>query len=216
MGRCKIAKKFGHKMTQTTAALVPFTLNPVLTSLAGIAIETEVQVGNKKFLENILWTHKGLSGPSILKASLYWSKNDSVKINFLPKVDIHKILKEHKKKNLPNALKAYIPAKFSEVWLQHHGLPLNRNCAELSGIEKEKLVEIIHHWSFVPSGTEGYRKAEVTRGGVDTDQVSSKTMESRIQKDLFFIGEVLDVTGLLGGYNFQWAWSSGYVAALNV
>lgn len=212
----RVAKKFGHKIIETTPALVPLTLNSVITNLAGIAIESEVHIGNKKFLENILWTHKGLSGPSILKASLYWSKGEAVRINFLPKDDIYQILKDNKKKILANALKTYLPSRFIELWLSYHELPLNRNCAELSGAQKEKLVEVIHHWSFVPSGTEGYRKAEVTRGGVDTNEVSSKTMESRLQKNLYFIGEVLDVTGLLGGYNFQWAWSSGYVAALNV
>lgn len=212
----RVAKKFGHKIIETTPALVPLTLNSVITNLAGIAIESEVHVGNKKFLENILWTHKGLSGPSILKASLYWNKGEAVRINFLPKDDIYQILKDNKKKILANALKTYLPSRFIELWLSYHELPLNRNCAELSGAQKEKLVEVIHHWSFVPSGTEGYRKAEVTRGGVDTNEVSSKTMESRLQKNLYFIGEVLDVTGLLGGYNFQWAWSSGYVAALNV
>ncbi len=209
----KIAKKFGHKIIETTPALVPFTLEKVLASLAGIAVESEVTVNNKKFLENILWTHKGLSGPSILKASLYWKKNDQVKINFLPKADIYEILKVQKRKSLVNALKSHLPSRFVEIWLEYHKLPLNQNCAELSGAHKEKLVEVIHHWTFTPSGTEGYRKAEVTRGGVDTNQVSSKTMESRIQKNLYFIGEVLDVTGLLGGYNFQWAWSSSFVAA---
>lgn len=209
----RVAKKFGHKLIETTPALVPFTLGKFNTNLAGIAIESEVKVGNMKFLENILWTHKGLSGPSILKASLYWNKKDEVKINFLPKSDLYEILKEHKKKNLVNALKEHLPTRFVELWLTQHELPLNRNCAELSGAQKEKLIEVMHHWTFVPSGTEGYRKAEVTRGGVDTNQVSSKSMESRLQKNLYFIGEVLDVTGLLGGYNFQWAWSSGYVAA---
>ncbi|POB12869.1 NAD(P)/FAD-dependent oxidoreductase [Halobacteriovorax sp. DA5] len=209
----RVAKKFGHKLIETTPALVPFTLDKVNANLAGIAIESEVKVGSKKFLENILWTHKGLSGPSILKASLYWNIKDEVKINFLPKSDLYEILKEHKKKNLVNALKGHLPSRFVELWLAQHDLPLNRNCAELSGAQKEKLIEVMHHWTFVPNGTEGYRKAEVTRGGVDTNQVSSKTMESRLQKNLYFVGEVLDVTGLLGGYNFQWAWSSGYVAA---
>ncbi|WP_419172914.1 NAD(P)/FAD-dependent oxidoreductase [Halobacteriovorax sp.] len=209
----RIAKQFGHKMVETTPALVPFTLENVLKNLAGVAIESEVCVGNKKFLENILWTHKGLSGPSILKASLYWESKSKVKINFMPKSDIYQILKDKNKKTLLNALKEEMPIRFVEEWLKLFKLPLNRKCAELSGDQKELLVKVFHHWEFIPSGTEGYRKAEVTRGGVDTNQVSSKTMESRLQKNLFFIGEVLDVTGLLGGYNFQWAWSSGYVAA---
>lgn len=178
-----------------------------------LPIESEVSVGNKKFLENILWTHKGLSGPSILKASLYWQNKEKVKINFLPKGDLYQVFKLKNKKTLINALKEELPVRFVEEWLKLFNLPLNRKCAELSGEQKELIVKIFHHWEFTPSGTEGYRKAEVTRGGIDTNQVSSKSMESRLQNNLFFIGEVLDVTGLLGGYNFQWAWSSGYVAA---
>lgn len=216
----KVAKKFGHKLIETFPALVPFTLDNDLLNdvvkISGVSLLASVQTGAKAFTENILFTHKGLSGPAILKASLYWQPHQEVVINLLPQITVEEVLKKSSKKTLANALKEYFPKSFIDIWVGQIPRVLDKKVAELSRQEIVDLREIIHEWKFIPSGTEGYRKAEVTRGGVCTSKVSSKTMESQLASGLFLIGEVLDVTGLLGGYNFQWAWSSGYVAGENV
>jgi len=216
----KIARQFGHKTIETNPALVPFTadedLKKEFSSISGVSVLANVSSGEKSFMENILFTHRGLSGPAILKASLYWSHHEKVKINFMPQADIAEILKKNGKKILLNSLKEFLPARFIETWVGQIPRVLGKKGAEISKKDIEDLREILHEYEFTPAGTEGYRKAEVTRGGVSTDQVSSKTMESKLSPGLFFVGEILDVTGLLGGYNFQWAWSSGYVAAQNV
>lgn len=216
----KIARQFGHKIIETNPALVPFTADEDLkrefSSISGVSVLAKVSSGDQSFMENILFTHRGLSGPAILKASLYWSHREKVRINFLPSIDVSEILSKNSKKIVLNSLKEYLPVRFVETWIGQIPRILQKKGAEVSKKEILELKELLHEFDFIPSGTEGYRKAEVTRGGVDTDQVSSKTMESKLSPGLFFIGEVLDVTGLLGGYNFQWAWSSGYVAASNV
>jgi predicted Rossmann fold flavoprotein len=216
----KIARQFGHKVIETNPALVPFTadedLKKEFSTISGVSVLANVYSGDKSFNENILFTHRGLSGPAILKASLYWKNREKVKINFMPIADIQDIVRGAGKKILSNALKEHLPARFIETWVGQIPRILNKKGSEISNKEITELREILHEYEFIPSGTEGYRKAEVTRGGVSTDHVSSKTMESKLSPGLFFIGEVLDITGLLGGYNFQWAWSSGHVAAQNV
>lgn len=213
----KIARQFGHKVIETNPALVPFTadedLKKEFSSISGVSVLANVYSGDKSFNENILFTHRGLSGPAILKASLYWKNREKVKIDFMPMVDVQELIRGSGKKILSNILKEHLPARFIETWVGQIPRVLNKKGSEISNKEIIELREIIHEYEFIPSGTEGYRKAEVTRGGVSTDQVSSKSMESKLSPGLFFIGEVLDITGLLGGYNFQWAWSSGHVAA---
>mgnify|MGYP000182353403 FL=1 len=216
----KIARQFGHKIIETEPALVPFTANEDLkkefSTISGVSLLATVSCGGQSFSENILFTHRGLSGPAILKVSLYWGNREKVRTNFMPMADIETILKSNTKKTLQNALKESLPTRFIEMWVGQIPRILSKKCSEISNKEIAELREILHEYDFCPAGTEGYRKAEVTRGGISTDNVSSKTMESKLSPGLFFIGETLDVTGLLGGYNFQWAWSSGYVAAQNV
>jgi predicted Rossmann fold flavoprotein len=214
----QIAKKFGHKLIETSPALVPFTLDGhdlnKAVELSGVSLESIIKVGKTSFCENILFTHKGLSGPAILKASLYWHPGEMVTINFLPKANIEDIINSSPKKKLRNTLKEVLPERFIEVWLGPV-TNLDKNGAEIGKKQLQLITNLTHNWEFKPKGTEGYRKAEVTRGGVATDMISSKTMESKLSPGLFFVGEVIDVTGLLGGYNFQWAWSSGFIAGNN-
>ena len=160
----------------------------------------------------MLLTHRGLSGPAILQISSYWSPGDSISVNLLPGIDILVVLKENhqSKKQLGTILDQFLPSRFVKVWLEHRGgsRPLN----QYSASELKEIARHLSDWRIAPSGTEGYPKAEVTVGGVDTKELSSKTMETKKVPGLYFIGEVVDVTGWLGGYNFQWAWSSGWAA----
>lgn len=209
----KIAKQFGLKLTKTVPALVPFTLNEkTYSDLSGLSIDSIVSCNNICFRENILFTHKGLSGPAILQISSYWNGGDTVKIDLLPETDLPSVLSEHKsnKTELVNVLSKFFPKRFAEKWceLNFPTKPVNK----LSDKEIEMIEIMLHCWKIVPKGTEGFGKAEVTKGGVDTSELSSKTMESKKVPGLYFIGEVVDVTGWLGGYNFQWAWSSGFAA----
>lgn len=209
----KIAKQFGLKLTKTVPALVPFTLSEKSYSeLSGLSIDSIVSCNNISFRENILFTHKGLSGPAILQISSYWNGGDTVNINLLPETDLPSVLNEHKpnKTELLNVLSKFFPKRFAEKWceLNFPTKPVNK----LSDKEIEMIEIMLHCWKIVPKGTEGFGKAEVTKGGVDTSELSSKTMESKNVPGLYFIGEVVDVTGWLGGYNFQWAWSSGFAA----
>lgn len=209
----KIAKQFGLKLTKTVPALVPFTLNEKSYSdLSGLSIDSIVSCNNISFRENILFTHKGLSGPAILQISSYWNGGDTVNIDLLPETDLPSVLNEHKpnKTELVNVLSKFFPKRFAEKWceLNFPTKPVNK----LSDKEIEMIEIMLHCWKLVPKGTEGFGKAEVTKGGVDTNELSSKTMESKKVPGLYFIGEVVDVTGWLGGYNFQWAWSSGFAA----
>ncbi|MBN8583805.1 MAG: NAD(P)/FAD-dependent oxidoreductase [Ignavibacteria bacterium] len=209
----KIAKQFGLKLTKTVPALVPFTLNEkAYSELSGLSIDSIVSCNNISFRENILFTHKGLSGPAILQISSYWNGGDTVNIDLLPETDLPSVLNEHKpnKTELVNVLSKFFPKRFAEKWceLNFPTKPVNK----LSDKEIEMIEIMLHCWKLVPKGTEGFGKAEVTKGGVDTNELSSKTMESKKVPGLYFIGEVVDVTGWLGGYNFQWAWSSGFAA----
>lgn len=214
----KIAAQFGLDIIAPKPALVPLIVAGeyagLCTSLAGVSIFAEVSYGKASFRENILFTHRGLSGPAILQISSYLEEAAQIKINLLPDLDLRQILlaAKTKKGNLSSILKLYLPRRFVEYLFANE----NKNIADYKNSELVAIVENLHNFSIRISGNEGYAKAEVTAGGVDTKMLSSKTMETRSVPGLYFIGEVIDVTGWLGGYNFQWAWSSGYVAGMSV
>lgn len=219
-----IAKQFGLKVTPRQASLVPFTFKgEILTqmqALAGLSLEVSIQCNNQSFKEALLFTHKGLSGPAVLQISNYWRQGDSITVNYLPNLMLATQLTEWQqageKSTLKNLLARLFPKRFVTDWLAKQGAIasfIESPIAQLSNAQKSLLIETIHEHTLTPNGTEGYKTAEVTLGGVDTDGVSSKTFEAKKVPGLFFIGEVLDVTGWLGGFNFQWAWASGYCAA---
>ena len=212
----RIAQQFGLKITEPRPGLVPFTLNPPLDELSGVSIDTIVSCRDVRFRENILFTHRGLSGPAILQISNYCGDGESIQIDLLPDRSTWEILGTRRQSpmELVNVLSQYLPRRFVQAWCERFApsRPLNRYSTD----ELQSIVHKLHHWQIQPSGTEGYAKAEVTAGGVDTDELSSKTMESRRVPGLYFIGEVVDVTGWLGGYNFQWAWASGFAAGQSV
>ena len=220
-----IAKQFSLALTERQAGLVPFmfsdAMKPVCERLAGLALEVVVSCNGRSFTESILFTHRGISGPVILQISNYWSPGDEIKINLLPHLDATKWLLAAKQQHSKSQLKTILSHKLSKTLvneLQALWWPnaANLALAEFSDKHLITIGEHLNNWILKPSATEGYRTAEVTLGGVDTDGISSKTMEAKQQAGLYFIGEVLDVTGHLGGYNFQWAWSSGYSAGLFV
>lgn len=214
----QIAEQFGHHIWPTQPGLVPFTLHDAdkqkLSGLSGIALECEVKNNNAQFNENILFTHRGLSGPAILQLSSYWSVGEEVHINMLPNLDVAQLLfdQQEQKTNklLRNVLSDYLPKRVVTAFISENDLTIT--IQNLSKERINKIAELLNNWVLKPNATEGYRTAEVTLGGVDCDEISSKTMESNKVKGLYFIGEVVDVTGWLGGYNFQWAWSSGWCA----
>ncbi|MGZ5076169.1 MAG: NAD(P)/FAD-dependent oxidoreductase [Methylobacter sp.] len=214
----KIAGQFGINVLPTHAGLVPFTLQPEdkdkFSALSGIALPCLVSNSRQGFSENVLFTHRGLSGPAILQISSYWRAGEEITINLLPQVDLEAELKSKRRQKLKNKLKtimeSYLPKRLIGVFLPEE--LLERSLQDLSDKQIQRVAEQINSWTIKPNGTEGYRTAEVTAGGVDCDAVSSKTMESKQVPGLYFIGEVLDVTGWLGGYNFQWAWSSAWCA----
>jgi predicted Rossmann fold flavoprotein len=216
----KIAKQFGIKVWPTKAGLVPFTLHVEdknkLADLAGISFDSVVSNKKINFRENSLLTHRGLSGPAMLQMSSYWRPGEFININFLPEIDLLEelmLLKNNKEKKQVNSyLTKYLANRLVKVIIPHDlG---QKKCIELSANDIKKIINITQFWQLKPNGTEGYKTAEVTLGGVDCNALSSKTMECNKHKGLYFVGEVLDVTGWLGGYNFQWAWSSGYAAGL--
>jgi hypothetical protein len=220
----ELAQQFGHTLIATDASLVPFTFTDktgeLIRALAGISLPVIASNERISFKLPMLFTHRGLSGPAMLQLSNYWHTGETININLLPEVDVTDILLARKKshprqlirtvlaENTDNALpKKLLAALQTHLWDDIKD-------TELANIKDERLIELgatLNGWQLKPSGTEGYRTAEVTRGGVKTDEVSSKTMQSNLQDGLYFIGEVLDVTGWLGGYNFQWAWASGFV-----
>ncbi|QCJ68495.1 aminoacetone oxidase family FAD-binding enzyme [Providencia heimbachae] len=217
----RLAEQFGHTIVPTRAALVPFTLHkPLLDALqvlSGISVAATVtSTSGTLFKENILFTHRGLSGPAILQISNYWKPGEYVSINLLPETPIDRFLSDeklaHPNQSLKNTLIKLLPKRLIEV-LQGLGQIPDCNLKQLNHPQIEALHNTLHHWQVQPNGTEGYRTAEVTLGGVDTREISSKTMESLNVSGLYFIGEVMDVTGWLGGYNFQWAWSSAAACA---
>jgi len=213
----KIAEQFGHNIFPTRAGLVPFTLQPddkkQLEALSGISVDCHVSNDAIAFKENILFTHRGLSGPAILQISSYWQPGEAITIDLLPELDVAHIIKNRQAKQanikLKTVLTEILPKRILPALL---GDTIDKPLQELSNIRINEIAQNIHHWSIKPGGTEGYRTAEVTLGGVDCDELSSKTMASNKVPGLYFIGEIIDVTGWLGGYNFQWAWSSGWCA----
>ncbi|PCI69096.1 MAG: aminoacetone oxidase family FAD-binding enzyme [Piscirickettsiaceae bacterium] len=214
----QLAKQFDHHIWPTTAGLVPFTVQPTekawLAELSGIAIDCLVSNERADFRENILLTHRGLSGPAILQISSYWNAGEAVTINLLPELDVYPYLiaRQSKQPNtsLKNTLSEHLPKRFLSAYLASEGI--DEPLQSLSHQRLKTIADKLNTWVFKPNSTEGYRTAEVTLGGVDCDEISSKTMESKKAKNLYFIGEVVDVTGWLGGYNFQWSWSSGWCA----
>ena len=218
----KIAEQFAIPVVPIRASLVPFTWkdsDKPFASLSGISLPISVTNRDKRFSNQMLFTHRGLSGPAILQISNYWDMGETVEIDLLPSESIYDILQELRqyspKLQLKTVLSRYLPKKLVELWFEQKLLE-DKIIAQLTKQNMDFLVNFIHHWQFLPNGTEGYRTAEVTIGGVDTDYISSKTMEVKNTQGLYFIGEVLDVTGWLGGYNFQWAWSSAYACAMGI
>ena len=214
----EIAKKFDHDVIETLPALVPLTFNEKILEmckeLTGLSVEAIVSFNKTLFQEGMLFTHRGLSGPSILQISSYWKQGDNIKVNLSPKLNVFNFLEEKRKNNpkldIGQILSDILPKRLAQIICTNN--KVTGNISELSNKILKQLSDNINTWLINPTGSEGYRTAEVTLGGVNTKELSSKTMMSNKHQGLFFIGEVVDVTGHLGGYNFQWAWSSGYVA----
>ncbi|MEZ8102366.1 NAD(P)/FAD-dependent oxidoreductase [Vibrio bivalvicida] len=216
----KIAEQFGLDIISTTAGLVPFTLHKEdkesFAELSGIAIPAEITAQDgTMFKEALLFTHRGLSGPSVLQISSFWKAGQKVTINLVPEVDVDELLQrsldKHPNQSLKNTLAKVLPKRLVEVLIERKVLA-DKPLKQFNVKQLEAIAEQLENWQIAPNGTEGYRTAEVTLGGVDTDHLSSKTMECKQISGLYFIGEVMDVTGWLGGYNFQWCWSSGFAA----
>lgn len=208
-----LARQFGLNIVPTRPALVPLLLSVHdqrdYCDLAGVSAEVVASAGRQSFREKMLFTHRGLSGPAILQISSYLKNGEDLRIDLAPQRDVTSSIRDAKTRNLAAARAAFLgvlPKRFAERWLDLHA-PTSWTNADIEKLEGE-----VHEWTLTPAGTEGYAKAEVTAGGVDTDELSSKTMESRRVRGLFFIGEVVDVTGHLGGFNFQWAWASAAAA----
>ncbi len=211
-----IARQFGLRVTETRPALVPFTFpEGRFAPLAGVAAPARVTTGGTSFDEAVLFTHRGLSGPAVLQASSYWREGTAIDVNLMPDTNLFEALKEKRSQSgarkLTNELSHFLPARLVETLAQT--LDLSGNIADQSDAKLAGITGALEKWTLHPSGTEGYRTAEVTLGGIDTDDLSSKTMEAKKVPGLFFIGEAVDVTGWLGGYNFQWAWSSAMATA---
>jgi predicted Rossmann fold flavoprotein len=233
----RIARQFGLRIEETRAGLVPFTLpaqiQKQLAALSGVSIDSLVTCPESpSFRENILITHRGLSGPAILQVSNYWRPGESISINLLPDEDVMEVISAariiegdlapgsapsatktsgHSSRiDLVNLLSRYLPRRFAQAWCDLYGA--SRPLKQYNGKELQEIADNIHRLQLTPAGTEGFRKAEVTVGGVSTAELSSQTMEARHVPGLYFIGEVVDVTGQLGGYNFQWAWASAFAA----
>jgi predicted Rossmann fold flavoprotein len=215
----QVARQFGHTLLPTRAGLVPFTITDQLkelcTELSGTSVDCLVSCNGESFRENLLFTHRGLSGPAMLQISSFWQAGDSLEINLMPEVDAGQWLVQQQAERPNSELKTLLGEVFTkkmatllaDLWFT------SRPMKQYTPGELAAIAEQLSAWRLVPAGTEGYRTAEVTLGGVDTREVSSKTLESLKSPGLYFIGEVLDVTGHLGGFNFQWAWASGYAAA---
>jgi hypothetical protein len=213
-----IARQFGMNVLPTRAGLVPLTFTDNMLdrckALSGLSVEASVSFGKTDFAEGFLFTHRGLSGPSILQISSYWQEGENIEVNLAPDEDMESFLKcqknENPKQDIQNILAKTMPKKLAVSICEDQSL--SGRIAEIGHKKLSELAMAVNRWRTKPNGTEGYRTAEVTLGGIDTNALDAKTMEAKNQKGLFFIGEVVDVTGHLGGFNFQWAWSSGYVA----
>ena len=232
----RIARQFGLQMVEPRPALVPLTFDDAAwapyAALAGIALAVDVETGTLKgrgapgaqkgggatgarFREDLLFTHRGLSGPAILQISSFWQPGTPIVINLLPEMDLAQVLIEGKgslKRQLGNLLSQWLPARLAEGLLSANGLAPEAHLADMKDEQLRQLGRAVNRWSIVPNGSEGYRKAEVTRGGIDTRELSQQSMMAAKAPGLYFIGEAVDVTGWLGGYNFQWAWASGMAA----
>ena len=228
----RLARQFGHKIIEPRPALVPLTFDAAAWAdwvpLAGASLEVEISTGGGRqhsrnhgqqhgqFREDLLFTHRGLSGPAVLQISSYWRPGEPLSIDLLPGQDAAAVLRQAKqqsKRQLGKVLSGLLPQRLAEVWLARLGLDAVKALPELRDAELQRLAESLSRWTLTPSGTEGYRKAEVTAGGVDTRELDSRSMASNRCAGLHFIGEVVDVTGWLGGYNFQWAWASAAACA---
>jgi predicted Rossmann fold flavoprotein len=221
----QIAKQFGHLVLPLRAGLVPFTFTDgfklLSEKLSGSSVPTSVTVDDKTFNENILFSHRGLSGPAILQISSYWHEGETISIDILPALDAFQYLQDEKQKQpkllLKNILSQQLPRKLvlelEQLWWSNEK---EKTLAQMNDSLLSTIAKQLNSWQLKPAGTEGYRTAEVTLGGIDTNELSSKTMMSNKIDQLYFIGEVIDVTGHLGGFNFQWAWSSGYAAGLAI
>jgi predicted Rossmann fold flavoprotein len=223
----RIAKQFDIKLIEPRPALVPLTFSEAdwqsFIPLAGISLEVDVATGDKKtggqFREDLLFTHRGLSGPAVLQISSYWKDSAALTLNLLPSLDVAQELlaaKHQVKKNLANHLSQWLPVRLIEGWLQVHAFKPDARLADMPDQQLRRLGAAINQWQIAPNGSEGYRKAEVTLGGVDTRELSQQSMMTNKVPGLYFIGESVDVTGWLGGYNFQWAWASGSAAGLAI
>ena len=214
----KVAKKFDLDIVETLPALVPLTFSEKILAkckeLAGLSVEAVVSFKKTFFEEGMLFTHRGLSGPSVLQISSYWKLGDNININLAPKLNLFQSLESKKKlepkKDINLIISEILPKRLAQIICKEN--EVSGNICELSSKKIKQLSDAINSWTINPTGSEGYRTAEVTLGGVNTNELSSKTMMVKKHSGLFFIGEVVDVTGHLGGYNFQWAWSSGFVA----
>ena len=214
----ELAEQFGLAIVETRPALVPLTFDAKtlerLAPLAGNAVEAEVACGKTRFSEAMLFTHRGVSGPSILQISSYWREGDEIRIAMLPGVDVADLIRTAKRGNgrqaVQTVLANHLPKRLAQSIAERTGI--DGNLADLSDAQTKTIAAAVNDWRIKPAGSEGYRTAEVTLGGVDTNGLDQKTMQAKSVPGLFFIGEVVDVTGWLGGYNFQWAWSSGWVA----
>ena len=220
----RLAKQFGHALVDPRPALVPLVFDAAewapFVALAGVSLEVEISAGAGKqrtrFVEDLLFTHRGLSGPAVLQASSYWQPGEPLEIAFVPGTNWPATLAHAKttsRRQLGNELATHLPQRLAQAWLARNGLPEDRPMPEVADKPLRQLAESLAAWRIAPNGTEGWKKAEVMSGGVDTREIESRTMESRRAPGLHFIGEVIDVTGWLGGYNFQWAWASAHACA---
>ena len=223
----RLARQFGHKIIETRPALVPLTFDAAawqpFVALAGLSVEALVSTGSGKtrgeFSEDLLFTHRGLSGPAVLQISTYWRPGTPLDLDVVPRHDLQAVLaaaKSTSRRKLSNELAEWLPRRLSDTWLATHPDVQDRSMPEVRDRDIAALAASLKRWSVTPNGTEGYRKAEVTSGGVDTREINSTTHESKRVAGLHFIGEVVDVTGWLGGYNFQWAWASAAACAQSV
>ncbi|MBZ9684056.1 MULTISPECIES: NAD(P)/FAD-dependent oxidoreductase [unclassified Mesorhizobium] len=214
----ELAERYGLAVVETRPALVPLTFDAKtlerLSPLAGNAVDAEIACGRTRFSEAMLFTHRGVSGPSILQISSYWREGDEIRIAMLPGTDVAELIRAARRGNgrqaVQTVLANHLPKRLAQAIAEQTGL--DGNLADLSEAQIKTVEAAVNDWRIKPAGSEGYRTAEVTLGGVDTNGLDQKTMQAKLMPGLFFIGEVVDVTGWLGGYNFQWAWSSGWAA----
>lgn len=220
----QLAQQFGHRIVEMRPALVPLTFDPAIwspfSSLAGLSLQVGVATGKGKtrggFVEDLLFTHRGLSGPAILQISSFWQAGQALTIDLSPDAQLSDLLhdaKKHSHRQLGNELAQHLPQRLAHAWLEQQALDATLPMPQVRDKDLNALAQRLQRWEVIPTGTEGWRKAEVTLGGVDTRELSSQTMESKLVPGLHFIGEVVDVTGWLGGYNFQWAWASAAACA---